>query len=55
MPSSNEDIVVAVGLYVLQVHNVIPSKEKIQRESLSCNMKDNILLWIRVSQKHQTL
>lgn len=55
MPSSNEDIVIAIGLYVLQVHNVIPSKEEIERESLSCSIKDKILLWTRVPQKHQTL
>lgn len=29
MPGSDEDIVIAIGLYVLQVHDVIPEREKI--------------------------
>lgn len=41
MPGPNEDIVVAVGLYVLQIHYVIPAREKRESESLSCNMKEN--------------
>lgn len=40
MPGPNEDIIVTVGLYVLQVHNVIPAREKRESESLSCNMKE---------------
>lgn len=28
VPGPNEDIVIAVGLYVLQVHDVIPAREK---------------------------
>lgn len=63
MPGPNEDVVIAVGLYVLQVHDVISAREKKESQSLSCSTKDknspcpslSAFINIRVIPQHQRL